>query len=132
MDISLEQLNSAVPLAGHLGIEIVSASPQEVVARVALRPEVSNFSGAMHGGVLMSLTDTAGSTCAFLNLPAGTGTTTTDSQSRFLRPITAGFATATATVLKAGRTLIVVEVEVRDDEGKLAMKSSQTQAVLTF
>ena len=58
------------------------------------------------------------------------GTTTTDATSRFLRPITDGFATATAVPLKVGRTLIILEVEVRDDHGKLAVKTSQTQIVL--
>ena len=79
----------------------------------------------------MGLADTVASTCAFLNLPAGVGTTTTDATSRFLRPITDGFATATAVPLKVGRTLIILEVEVRDDHGKLAVKTSQRKSCST-
>lgn len=130
MDFTLEQLDEAIPFAKHLGVKFSKATPEEVVATLEVRQELRNGSTALHGGVLMGLADTVASTCAFLNLPAGVGTTTTDATSRFLRPITDGFATATAVPLKVGRTLIILEVEVRDDHGKLAVKTSQTQIVL--
>jgi len=38
--------------------------------------------------------------------------------------------TATATPLHAGSTLIVVETAVHRDDGRLAAKTTQTQAVL--
>lgn len=131
MDFTLEQLDEAIPFAKHLGVKFSKATPEEVVATLEVRQELRNGSTALHGGVLMGLADTVASTCAFLNLPAGVGTTTTDATSRFLRPITDGFATATAVPLKVGRTLIILEVEVRDDHGKLAVKTSQTQILLS-
>ena len=41
-----------------------------------------------------------------------------------------GVVAATATPLHVGSTLIVVETEVRRDDGRLAAKTTQTQAVL--
>jgi len=79
----------------------------------------------------MALADSAGAVCAFLNLPeGGQGTTTVESKTNFLRAVRSGHATATAKPLHAGRKLIVVETEIRDDEGKLVAKVTQTQAVL--
>ncbi len=130
MDIPLEQLNGAVPFARSLGITITSATTAEVVAVLELTPDIANFAGVMHGGALMTLADTAGSTCAFLNLPENSLTTTTDANTRFLRPISDGVATATARPLRVGRTSIIVEVEITDDRGRLVSKTSQAQAVL--
>lgn len=130
MDIPLDQLDAIVPFSQHLGIHFLAAQPNEVIGELALTSELGNFAGTMHGGALMSLADTIGSTCAFLNLPPNTYTTTTDSSTRFLRPISDGMATATARPLRVGRTSIIVEVEIRDDTGRLATKTSMAQAVL--
>ena len=84
----------------------------------------------MHGGALMSLADTAGAVCAFLNLPDGAaGTMTIESKTNLLAPVRGGTVTATATPLRAGRTLIVVETELRTGDGLVA-KTLQSQVVL--
>jgi uncharacterized protein (TIGR00369 family) len=85
----------------------------------------------MHGGALMSLADTAGGALAFLNLPDGAaGTTTTDSGTRFLGAVRQGYAEAVATVVHKGRTLIVIDTEIRDGAGRLVARTSQAQLVL--
>jgi uncharacterized protein (TIGR00369 family) len=79
----------------------------------------------------MSLADTAGGALAFLNLPEGaSGTTTTDSTSRFLGAVRDGHAEAVATVVHRGRTLVVIESEIRDAGGRLVARTSQAQLVL--
>lgn len=79
----------------------------------------------------MALADSTGAVCAFLNLPEGAqGTTTLESKTNFLRGVRSGYATASAKPLHAGRRVVVVETEIRDDDGKLAAKITQTQAVL--
>ena len=85
----------------------------------------------LHGGVLMSLADSAAAVCAFLNLPEGAkGTTTVESKTNFLRAVREGAVTATSTPLHKGRRFVVVETELRDDEDRLVAKVTQTQAVL--
>ncbi|WP_349294555.1 PaaI family thioesterase [Baekduia alba] len=126
-----EQLGDLVPLAGTLGIRVDDAAPQAVVLALDHRRELSTAGGVLHGGALMSLADTAGAVCAFLNLPDGAaGTTTVESKTNLLAAVREGTVTATATPLKAGRTLIVVETETRDAGGRLVAKTTQTQAVL--
>ncbi len=78
----------------------------------------------------MALADSAGASCAFLNLPTGAGTTTVESKTNFLRAVREGRAAAIARPLHIGRTLIVVETEVRDTGHRLAAKVTQSQIVL--
>jgi uncharacterized protein (TIGR00369 family) len=123
--------HEAMPFARALGVEVTSATTDSVVARLAWAPERCTSDGLLHGGVLMSLADSAGALLAFLNLPDGAaGSTTLMSSTSFLRAVRSGFATATALALHRGRTTIVVETSIVDDEGRLVAKVTQTQAVL--
>ena len=78
----------------------------------------------------MALADTVGTWCAFLNLPPNAGTTTIESKTNFLRAVRGGSVEATARPLHAGRTVVVVDTELRDDQGRLVTRVTQTQAVL--
>ncbi|MBV8219440.1 MAG: PaaI family thioesterase, partial [Solirubrobacterales bacterium] len=68
-DQALTALLAAVPFIATLGIEVVSAAPDEVVGRLAWREDLCTAGGTLNGGALMSLADNMGGTCAFLNLP---------------------------------------------------------------
>jgi uncharacterized protein (TIGR00369 family) len=125
-------VTQVMPLAGLLGIETIALGPHEVRLRLTWAPERCTSDGIMHGGALMALADTAGGLLAFFNLPQGaTGTTTTDSGTRFLGAVRHGHADAVARVLHKGRTLIVIDTEVRDAGGRLVARTSQSQLVLT-
>jgi uncharacterized protein (TIGR00369 family) len=122
---------AAMPFAGLLGIELISGSPEEVRARLDWDESRCTAGGILHGGALMGLADSSGGLCAFLNLPEGaSGTATIESKSNFFRPISDRYVEATSRVLHQGRSSIVVETELRDADGRLAAKVTQTQAVL--
>lgn len=127
--MSLASLSEAMPFIGLVGIEPLQAEPELVSARLRWGPERCTTGGLMHGGALMALADTCGGTCAFLNLPEGaTGTATIESKTNFLRAVREGAVTASSRPLHAGRTLIVIETEIRRDDGALVAKVTQTQA----
>jgi len=129
--LDTERVHALVPLAALLGLRVAAAARDAVTLELDWREELCTAGGVLHGGALMSLADTAGALCAFLNLPAGAaGTTTVESKTNLLNAVRGGTVTATATPLRAGSTLIVVETEVRDGVGALAAKTTQTQAVL--
>jgi uncharacterized protein (TIGR00369 family) len=123
-------LHALVPLAATLGLRVTSASPQEVRVELDHRPELCTAGDVLHGGTIMALADTTGAVCAFLNLPDGASTATVESKTNLLAAIRRGTVTATATPLHTGSTLIVVETEIRREDGRLAAKTTQTQAVL--
>jgi uncharacterized protein (TIGR00369 family) len=124
-----EQLRDLMPLAGLLGIEILEASPELVRGSLAWAPERCTAGGLMHGGALMTLADTCGAVCAFLNLPEGSvGTGTIESKTNFLRAVREGTVTCASRPLHAGRTTVVLESDLTLDDGSLAAKVIQTQA----
>ncbi|MBS1882563.1 MAG: PaaI family thioesterase [Actinobacteria bacterium] len=124
-------LQDLVPMASTLGIEIVDAKLELVVATMAWAPERCTAGGVLHGGALMALADTAGAICAFLNLPEGAvSTTTADSQTNFLRAVTEGEVRVESRPLRSGGTLAVIESLLLDDAGRLVAKTTQTQIFL--
>jgi uncharacterized protein (TIGR00369 family) len=132
MDSELTKfMHDVMPFTAVLGAEAIAASKDEVCARVAWDATRCTSAGLMHGGVLMALADSVGAWCAFLNLPPNASTTTIESKTNFLRAVRDGYVEATARPLHAGRTIVVVDTELRDAADKLVGRVTQTQAVLT-
>jgi uncharacterized protein (TIGR00369 family) len=125
----MEDLIQAMPFASALGIELDAADSAEVRGRLAWSAERCTAGGVMHGGALMALADSLGGICAFLNLPEGAQTTTISSSTTFMRGVRSGEVTAVARPLHAGRTVIVVQTDLVDDEGRRVAQVTQTQAV---
>lgn len=126
-----EGIHDVMPLVGTLGIRFVESDPGSVRATLDHRPELCTTGGLLHGGAIMALADSTGGSCAFLNLPEGAaGTSTIESKTNFLRAVRSGTVTATSRPLHTGRTVIVVETEVTDADGRLVAKVIQSQAVL--
>jgi uncharacterized protein (TIGR00369 family) len=120
-----------MPFARRLGAEFTRYSKEEVGARLDWAPELCTSGEILHGGVVMSLADSTGAVCAFLNLPEDSaGTTTVESKTNFLRGVRNGFVEAVSRPLHIGRTVIVVETDVRDADDRLVARVAQTQLVL--
>lgn len=120
-----------MPFATLLGIDITSASAEAVTATLEHRADLCTTADILHGGALMSLADTTGAVCAFLNLPAGARTSTLESKTNMIRAVKEGTVTATSTPVHVGRSTIVLQTEVRDDSGRLVSLTTQTQTVLS-
>lgn len=126
----LQAIAQMVPFAGVLGMEIVAASAEEVRGRLTWAAERCTTAGVLHGGAIISLADTLGATCAFLNLPSGATTSTIESKTNFFRAVREGHIEATSRPLHVGRTTIVVQTDVLDANSKRVAQVTQTQAVL--
>jgi 1,4-dihydroxy-2-naphthoyl-CoA hydrolase len=124
------ELLATIPYAAGLGITLDEITPQLVRGSLPWSPERCTSSGVMHGGAIMSLADTVGAVCAFVNLPDGAGTATVDSATNFFRGVREGTLHAAARPLHTGRSFIAVRTELTDDAGRLVGQTTQTQAVL--
>jgi 1,4-dihydroxy-2-naphthoyl-CoA hydrolase len=127
---SPDALLITMPFARICGIELTEAGPERVTGSVAWAPERCTAGGVMHGGLIMALADSLGGACAFLNLPDGATTSTIESKTNFFRGVRAGAAHGTTHPLHVGRSTIVVQTDVSDDEGRQVAQITQTQAVL--
>ena len=129
MAADLDELVALMPFAGYLGLVLDEASADRVVARLSWAPNLCTTAGIMHGGVLMSLADTAGALVAFLGLPAGSTTATITSTTQLFRPVSAGLVSAEALLLHRGRTTVTVQTRLRDASQRLVAQTTQIQAV---
>jgi 1,4-dihydroxy-2-naphthoyl-CoA hydrolase len=125
-----ELAHTQMPLTALLGLEIEVGGHDRVVATGQWEPEHCTAGGLIHGGYLMAQADSVGAMCAFLNLPEGRTTSTIESKTNFMRPVTSGTITFTATPIHVGRSLIVVETDATRDDGELVARTTQTQAVI--
>jgi uncharacterized protein (TIGR00369 family) len=70
-----------------------------------------------HGGLLATLADSTAAAAVLTVAGAETLTTTTDLNIRFLAPCLTD-ARATATIIKAGRTLVLADINIHDMKGR--------------
>lgn len=126
----LSALGDAIPFGRTLGIEILEAGPERVVATMPWSEDKTTLGGRLHGGSLMAFADNMGAICAFHNLPEGATTSTIESKTNFFRGVGSGKVTATSIPLHVGGTTIVVRTDLVDDRGKAVAVVTQTQIVL--
>jgi acyl-CoA thioesterase len=110
-----------MPIMRFLGIRI--DVPQAVedgvyVAELAATPDTLNFLGIVHGAAIAALIDHAGGYGA--RVLTGRGGPTSDLHIRYLGAANEGSVLrAESRVQRAGRTLIIMDVRVTDEKGRL-------------
>ena len=115
---------------GLYGLEVLSLSDEEVTARVAVRDELKQPAGLVHGGVFASIAESITSLATWFAVQ-GDGHTAQglSNQTSFLRPIVEGTIHAVARRRHRGRTTWVWEVEITDDRQRLCALVRMTIAV---
>ncbi|HEX8423854.1 MAG TPA: PaaI family thioesterase [Pyrinomonadaceae bacterium] len=108
-----------VPFAHLIGMELGEVTRGVATLRLAVRDNLRQNRGVVHGGVTASLIDTAAAFAILTLLEPGQSTTTIDLTIHYLRPLFNGQAMARARVLRAGRRLIVVAVDIVDEAENL-------------
>ena len=116
---------------GLMGVTLVEAKPERVVATMRVRPDLCTTGESVHGGALMAFADALGGVGTFLNLPQGARTTTVESKTNFIAGAGVGATlTGLCTPFHRGRTTMVWQTLIRRDDGKLCAVVSQTQLVI--
>lgn len=130
-DIATIQQMLAPLFPGLMGVRLLEATPERVVAEMTVRPDLCTVGGILHGGAAMAFADTLGAVGTVLNLPAGRHTTTTDSGTKFIAGAALGSTVRGECVaLHRGRTTMVWQTRITDAGGRLCAVVSQTQLVL--
>jgi 1,4-dihydroxy-2-naphthoyl-CoA hydrolase len=115
---------------GLYGLEILTISDEEVTARVAVRDELKQPAGLVHGGVFASIAESIASLATWLAVqPDGRTAQGLSNQTSFLRPVLEGTIHATARRRHRGRTTWVWEVDITDDRDRLCALVRMTIAV---
>ena len=116
---------------GLMGVQLVEATQERVVATLLVRPDLCTTGDSMHGGAFMAFADTLGGVATYLNLPPSSRTTTVESSTKFLRGAPVGSTVrAECTPFHKGRTTMVWQTLIRGSDDRLCAVVTQTQLVI--
>lgn len=100
-----------------MGAAIHPIAPGIVEIAVTPSPAVSQQHGFVHGGAVSAIADTAAGYAAVSLMPPGTAALTTEFKINFMAPASSERIVARGEVVKAGRTLTVVQTNVFAETG---------------
>lgn len=118
------EFEDANPFWQWMGIHIdeEAAAQGDAVVQALVRPEFAQHQGIVHGGVVSALIDSAGA-WAF-SLKYGEAVRTINLSVQYLTPIPpdSGRVVASGTIVRAGKRIVVADVEVSTPSGGMAAR----------
>ena len=104
-------------LPGHVGVEVVAISADEVTTRLRVTKNLLAPNGFLHAGTVITLADTACGYGTVMNLPDGAvGFTTIELKSNFLSTALEGDLVCVARPSHRGRTTQVWDATVTSEQ----------------
>lgn len=105
----LKQISATAPFNMWAGFEITNASDDEVEIRMPWRPELTQYSGFLHAGVVGALVDTA---CGFAAVLVVGNVMASHCSVNFLSPAIGRAFLARGRVIKAGKRQVFTRSEI--------------------
>src|SRR5260221_1906234 len=90
MDLLTRLRAQPLPFAALLGIELLSAEPEKIVAEMTVRPEFCTRPAVLHGCAIIAFADTPRALATIANLKDGASTTTIEIKTNFISAATVG------------------------------------------
>jgi 1,4-dihydroxy-2-naphthoyl-CoA hydrolase len=118
------------------GTRFLEVSAERAVAELAFRPDLAQLTGLFHGGVILSLADETATACSVASLmPDGAWDPakfplTIQLSANLIRNTNTGKLIAEAVPLHRGRTSMVMQTTVRDEQGRVMALITATLLVL--
>ena len=119
-----------MPFNKLLGVRVVRRHEDGVTIACAMRDELKNTAGVMHGGVAASMADAAVGIALASHFGGRRACTTTDLKINYLRPVAAGKMVARSRLIRIGRQLCVGRVDLFDAEENLVAVAIVTYMLL--
>jgi uncharacterized protein (TIGR00369 family) len=117
---------SPPPIATLLGFTITSVEHGEAVIAFEATTRHANPMGTLHGGVLCDIADAAMGMAYASTLAEGETFTTLELKINFLKPVWTGRLLAIGRVVKDGKTVGLIECDIRDAGNTLVARASST------
>jgi uncharacterized protein (TIGR00369 family) len=128
--VSLARIINGMAFENDLGVVVSRKHRDGVSVTLKVRPNLLNGNGVMHGGVIASIADEAAWHAIRHHFAEDRPCTTTELKVNYLRPIGGKKAMGRAFMLRAGKTLCVVRVDIFDDQRRLSATSIVTYLLL--
>jgi len=130
LDAMMAGRSKPPPISLTLGMKFAKVGEGKATMTMTVGRRFHNPMGTLHGGIITDLADAAMGIATFSTLEGGEVFTTLELKMNFLRPVISGRITAEGTVLHRGKTIILAEVVVTDDAGKMVAKGMATQMII--
>jgi uncharacterized protein (TIGR00369 family) len=119
---------AAPPISQLMGFRLALAEPGRAVFEMEPGPQHYNPIGSVHGGIALTLLDSAMGCAVHTLLEAGVGYTTLEVKTNFVRPITAdtGLIRCEGIVIHQGSRIATAEGKLTDATGKLLAHGTTT------
>ncbi len=120
-----------------VGQRFIEVNDEHAVAELDFRPGLAQLTGLFHTGALLTLADGT-ATVACMHALDPTGAAGEDApfplaiqlSANLIRNTSAGTVTAEARIIHKGRTTMVVETTVRDEDGRTLVIVTSTHLVM--
>lgn len=109
-----------------IGAKIEHVEKRKVTISCESKGTLLQQQGLLHGGVITTLADVAGGYAALTTMPENAEVLTVELKINLMRPAIANKIIAIGEVIKAGKTLAIVEATVIDEDNKLLAKMMST------
>lgn len=127
-DIKFEWTNT---IMGTLGIEMAEYTRERVTATMPVTPATHQPFGVMHGGVSVVLAETVASAGSYLFIdPETKRVVGLEINANHIRSVSQGMVRAVGTPVHVGRTSLIWDVRIYDEDERLVCISRCTVAVL--
>lgn len=114
-----------------LGIEIKELKEGYVVATMPVDERTKQPFGLLHGGASVALAETVASVGAYELVDKATeGAVGLEINANHVKSKRDGYVTATGTLLHRGKTTMVWDIKITDEEGNLVCVSRCTMAII--
>jgi uncharacterized protein (TIGR00369 family) len=116
------------PFVAHLGFQLTDIQPGVAILTLPFASALVTIGTIVHGGAIASLIDTAAMVAAWseVEVPAKARGTTVNLSVAYLAPAEKEDLQAVARVLRRGRNLVYLDVEVRSASGNAIAKGLVT------
>lgn len=126
-----EEFDTSNTILETLGIKIVEFTPERVVATMPVTPKVHQPYGIMHGGASVVLAETVASAGSYLFIdPATQRAVGLEINANHIRSKSDGVVKAVGTPVHVGRSTMVWDIRLLDEQERLICISRCTMAII--
>ncbi len=113
-----------------IGARLTQVEPGRCVIELAVRDDLTQQHGFVHGGMVGMIADSAGGYAAFTLMPVDASVLTVEYKINMLAPAAGDLLIATGEVLKPGRSLSIVRADVFAVQGDRRTRVAAMQQTL--
>ncbi|MDH2449703.1 PaaI family thioesterase (plasmid) [Priestia megaterium] len=126
----MEHNNRMNPFRRYLGLKDFKSRDGVFEVRIDIFPDLLNFSGNVHGGVIASLVDMSIGNAVHPVLNKDQYSTTVELKINYLKPLNGKTITAKSCLLHKGKTLLVGKADIFNEHDQLVATGTATFMIL--